>query len=66
MSLYSSPLTCGFLLSGAYSDSSGIEAIRKDVAKFIEERDGFPTDADDIFLSSGASEAIRVSLIQQL
>ena len=27
---------------GAYSDSRGIPAIRKEVAEFIEKRDGYP------------------------
>ena len=42
--------------TGAYSDSRGIEAARESVKAYIEERDGFPTDLDDIFLTNGASE----------
>jgi aspartate/methionine/tyrosine aminotransferase len=45
--------------TGTYSHSQGVEFIRKDVAKFIEERDGFPSDFDSIFLSNGASPAIQ-------
>ena len=29
-------------LSGAYSDSRGLPGIRKEVAEFIEKRDGYP------------------------
>jgi len=45
---------------GAYSDSAGIELIRKDISKYISERDGgIPSHYDNIFLSSGASDAIK-------
>ncbi|TFK74710.1 alanine aminotransferase [Pluteus cervinus] len=49
---------------GAYSDGQGILLIRKNVAKFIEddiylipntERDGYPSDPNHIFLTTGAS-----------
>ncbi|XP_031565137.1 alanine aminotransferase 2-like isoform X2 [Actinia tenebrosa] len=50
--------TGGFSM-GAYSDSAGLEVIRKDVAKFIENRDGYPANYKDIYLTSGASEGIR-------
>ncbi|TPX31593.1 hypothetical protein SmJEL517_g05098 [Synchytrium microbalum] len=52
---------------GAYSHSQGILAIRKDIAKFIEERDGFPSNPDNIFLTAGASPGVQLvlqSLIQ--
>lgn len=46
---------------GAYSASQGIECIRQDVAAFIERRDGgIPSNPDNIFLSTGASDAIVV------
>ncbi|CAG8545973.1 1232_t:CDS:2 [Paraglomus occultum] len=44
---------------GAYSHSQGIESIRKDVAEFIEERDGYPADPNLIFLTQGASQGIQ-------
>ncbi|CAG8502168.1 2564_t:CDS:2 [Dentiscutata erythropus] len=44
---------------GAYSHSQGIPFIRKDVAKFIEERDGFPSDPNNIFLTQGASTGVQ-------
>lgn len=31
---------------GAYSDSRGAEGVRKEVAAYIEKRDGFPADPD--------------------
>jgi aspartate/methionine/tyrosine aminotransferase len=44
--------------TGAYSHSKGAKCFREDVANFITERDGVPADAEDIFLSNGASAAI--------
>ena len=47
---------------GSYSDSAGIEVIRRHVAAYIEKRDGgIKADWEDIILSAGASESIRVS-----
>lgn len=44
---------------GSYSMSQGIECIRQDVAMYIEKRDGgIPCNPDDIYLSTGASDAI--------
>nr|XP_047912465.1 alanine aminotransferase 1-like [Anser cygnoides] len=50
---------------GAYSASPGIEAIRQDVARFLERRDGVPARPQDIFLATGASDAI-VSILKLL
>lgn len=45
---------------GSYTDSMGIEVIRKHVAEYIQERDnGIPADPDNIILSTGASGAIK-------
>ncbi|KAJ7388050.1 glycerol-3-phosphate O-acyltransferase 2 [Desmophyllum pertusum] len=50
-------------LLGAYSDSQGLEGIRNNVVKYISERDGgYAADATNIYLTSGASEAIRAIL----
>ncbi|KAF9525308.1 alanine aminotransferase [Crepidotus variabilis] len=46
---------------GAYSHSQGVPFIRKNVAKFIEERDGYPSNPNHIFLTAGAS--VGVSLL---
>ncbi|CAH9107465.1 unnamed protein product [Cuscuta epithymum] len=43
---------------GAYSDSRGIPGVRKEVADFIERRDGYPSDAELIFLTDGASKGV--------
>ncbi|KAL8964499.1 MAG: hypothetical protein Q9183_004409, partial [Haloplaca sp. 2 TL-2023] len=40
---------------GAYSASQGAPGIRESVARYIENRDGYPSDAANIFLSAGAS-----------
>lgn len=44
---------------GAYTDSFGIELIRQHVCEFIEKRDGVKPEVNNVFLSSGASEAIK-------
>ncbi|KAJ7089515.1 1-aminocyclopropane-1-carboxylate synthase 2 [Mycena epipterygia] len=45
---------------GAYSHGQGVPFIRKSVAKFIEERDGFPADPEHIFLTAGASAGVSL------
>lgn len=46
---------------GAYTFSAGIRLFREDVAQYIERRDGgIPSDPNNIFLSTGASDAIMV------
>lgn len=47
---------------GAYSDSRGLQRFRQDVAHFIQKRDGFPSDPSTIFLTDGASMAVRLCL----
>lgn len=47
---------------GSCSESAGSSGIRFQVAKYIEERDGIPANIDDIFLSSGATDAVRMVL----
>ncbi|XP_034017371.1 alanine aminotransferase 2-like [Thalassophryne amazonica] len=50
---------CGGQSIGAYSMSQGIECIRQDVACYIEKRDGgIPSNPDNIYLTTGASDAI--------
>ncbi len=50
---------------GAYTESNGPAFIREAVARFIDNRDGaadasgVPADPDSIFLTNGASEAVR-------
>ncbi|EPQ51972.1 PLP-dependent transferase [Gloeophyllum trabeum ATCC 11539] len=45
---------------GAYSHSQGVPLIRKSVAHFIEERDGYPSDPNHIFLTAGASAGVSL------
>lgn len=47
---------------GAYCDSKGSLGVRKEVAEFIKNRDGFPSDPENIFLTDGASVAVRLTL----
>lgn len=44
---------------GSYTDSTGVEYIRKNVAKFIEKRDGHPSNHDDVVITSGSTDAIK-------
>ena len=44
---------------GAYSASQGAPGIRESVARYIENRDGYPSDAANIFLSAGASSGVN-------
>lgn len=50
---------------GAYSHSQGVPFIRKNVAKFIEDRDGYPSNPNHIFLTSGATPGVAL-FIQML
>merc|ERR1719359_1026521 len=44
---------------GAYTDSNGLMLVRQQVAKFIEKRDGFPANPNQIQLTTGASEGAK-------
>uniref|UniRef100_A0A0D9VQC8 Aminotransferase class I/classII large domain-containing protein n=1 Tax=Leersia perrieri TaxID=77586 RepID=A0A0D9VQC8_9ORYZ len=44
--------------TGAYSHSQGIKGLRDEIAAGIASRDGFPANADDIFLTNGASPGV--------
>ncbi|CAI2737968.1 unnamed protein product, partial [Dicrocoelium dendriticum] len=48
--------------SGVYSQSTGVQVVRQDAARYIEKRDGIPANEHDIFLSTGASEAVKYIL----
>ncbi|KAI8910128.1 pyridoxal phosphate-dependent transferase [Gorgonomyces haynaldii] len=47
---------------GAYSHSQGVPLVRERIAKFISERDGYPSSPDDIFLTAGASPGVQAVL----
>lgn len=44
---------------GSYSDSAGIEVIRRHAAEYIQNRDGCPARYEDIYLCAGASQSIK-------
>ncbi|KAG5887845.1 hypothetical protein JTB14_005611 [Gonioctena quinquepunctata] len=44
---------------GSYTDSPGIEIIRRHCAEYIERRDGIPSDWQNIVIGGGASDAIK-------
>lgn len=54
---------CGGKSVGAYSDSAGVEIIRRHVADYISERDGVQARYEDVLLSTGASESVRVPFL---
>uniref|UniRef100_A0A3Q3X0E3 alanine transaminase n=1 Tax=Mola mola TaxID=94237 RepID=A0A3Q3X0E3_MOLML len=55
--------SCGGNSLGSYSASQGIESVRQDVARYIEQRDGgVPCDPDNIYLTTGASDGIVTML----
>lgn len=47
---------------GAYQDSKGTGLLCEEVCDFVERRDGFRPQADDIFLTNGASDGVRLLL----
>jgi len=52
---------------GSYTDSAGLEYVRRQVSTFIEERDGgVPCEWQNIYLTGGASPGIKsiLSLVQ--
>lgn len=50
---------CGGGSVGAYSDSAGVEIIRRHCAEYIEQRDKVKSDWQNIVLTTGASDGIR-------
>jgi alanine transaminase len=51
--------------SGAYTHSQGLYYVRKNVADFIERRDGVKSNPDRIFLTDGASPGVQ-SILRML
>ncbi|KAJ1022952.1 hypothetical protein NDA13_005001 [Ustilago tritici] len=47
---------------GAYSHSKGAPIVRKHVAEFIQQRDGYPSDPELIYLTTGASGGVQLLL----
>lgn len=48
--------------TGAYSHSQGIKGLRDAIAAGIAARDGFPANADDIFITDGASPGVHMMM----
>ncbi|KAG2549365.1 hypothetical protein PVAP13_9KG269500 [Panicum virgatum] len=48
--------------TGAYSHSQGIKGLRDAIAAGIASRDGFPANADDIFVTDGASPGVHMMM----
>lgn len=47
---------------GAYTESQGILAVREEICQFLLERDGFEALPENIFLTNGASEGVRLTM----
>jgi alanine transaminase len=45
---------------GAYTNSQGFDVVREEIAAFIEQRDGYPSDPNKIFVTDGASAGVRL------
>ncbi|PRP87945.1 alanine aminotransferase [Planoprotostelium fungivorum] len=45
---------------GAYSGAQGLLHVRQTCAKFIEKRDGFASDANNIILTDGSYDALKI------
>jgi len=47
---------------GCYSESTGLAIVRKQVAQFIQERDGYPCNPNNLILTNGASSSVKLVL----
>ena len=54
--------TCQGKTLGSYSESLGIMAIREDITHYIQQRDDYSSDPNDIYLCNGASDGIKTLL----
>ncbi|KAL7415863.1 transaminase [Mrakia frigida] len=45
---------------GAYTGSKGLDNVRQHVADWLEARDGFPADPENIYLTAGASAGVNL------
>ena len=52
-------LGCGGNSLGSYTESQGILVVREDIASYIQQRDGYPSDPSNIYLCNGASDGIK-------
>lgn len=64
-SLYVAPFTVvihSITIKSTLDVWQGILAVREEVCEFLHERDGYPANAQDIFLTNGASEGVRLCM----
>jgi len=47
---------------GCYSESIGLPIVRKHVAEYIEQRDGYPCNPNNLILTNGASSSVKLIL----
>ena len=48
--------------TGCYSESAGLPIVKQHIAEFIQKRDGYPCNPDHIYITNGASAAVKVIL----
>lgn len=48
--------------TGCYTDSRGALVLRRDIARGIERRDGYPADVNTIFMTDGATPCVHMAL----
>ena len=48
--------------TGCYSDSVGLGIVRNSIANYIETRDGYPADPNNIIITNGASCSVKLIL----
>ncbi|CAF3463741.1 unnamed protein product [Rotaria sp. Silwood1] len=54
---------CGGKNLGSYSETQGIVTVREDIASYIQQRDDYPSDANNIYLCNGATDGINTILL---
>ncbi|MES1920658.1 alanine transaminase, partial [Bonamia ostreae] len=47
---------------GAYTHSQGLPSVRNSVANYLTNRDNFKSNPENIFLSNGATQVIKMAL----
>ena len=52
--------TCAQESLGSYTETQGLIIVREAIAKYIERRDGYPSNPSDIYISNGTTDGIPI------
>ena len=52
--------TCAGESLGSYTETQGLIIVREAIAKYIEARDGYPSNPSDIYISNGTTDGIPI------